>query len=198
MPQPSFPLDSNSIVEIFQQSNQAIAVYTGMEFCIELANKMMLTVLGKDQSVIGKPFQDTSEKKEDSFYSILLEVWNTREPFEAKEIPITLEKNGKTISSFFDFTYKPIMSADGDVICIIHTGNDVTERVQSKDLVKQINELKKANQQLQRSNEKLNALNEKYTTANTKLDDSSKNIHQLNEVLEQQNKNLISDNDVFK
>jgi len=199
MPQPSFPLDSNSIVEILQQSSQAIAVYTGIEFCIELANNEMLTIWGKNDSVIGKTLQDTlSKTKEPSFYNILLKVWNTRETFEAKEIPVTLEKDGKTVSSFFDFTYKPIMSADGAVICIIHTGNDVTERVRNRDLVRQINELKQVNQQLQNSTEKLNALNEKYTTANTELDDSSKNIHQLNEALEQQNKDLISDNHVFK
>jgi len=207
-------LSNESSLEILKQSSHATAIYTGEDLRIQLANNAMLKIWGKDQSVVGKNFEDAlPEMIGKPFTQLLKNVWITSETYEAREMPATLEQNGIMFTSYFDFIYKPILDQDGKIYCILHTAVDVSERVAAWKIVreKQENEerinhdLEAANKELvaineeyQTSNEKLAALNEEYTVTNEHLEKANKTISLLNQGLDKENKDFLFDNKNFQ
>lgn len=199
-------LGTEAILGILSQSDDAIAIYTGSELTIQLANDAMLRIWGKDQSVHGKSFSEAlPEMKNQPFTQLLKDVWETGKIYQAKNTPATLEIDGELITSYFDFTFKPIVDKTGKVYCILHNASDVTERVKAWDLIlekekleQQVNEeLRVLNEEIQSTNEELTVLNNEYNTTNEQLDQSNKryqdniiNLDRFNKVLESRNSDL--------
>lgn len=162
-------LGTEALLEILKQSGDATAIYTGSNITIQLANDAMLSIWGKDQTILGKPIEEAlPELKGQPFLQLLKNVWQKGEIYEAKDMPATLEINGELITSYFDFIYRPIKNKDGEVYCILHTTVDVTERVKAWRL---ISEKEEREQQI---NEELAATNEEYQATNEELNDTNK------------------------
>lgn len=200
-------LGSDLLVEILKQSSDAMAIYTGSDLKIQLVNDAMLAIWGKDQSIHGMTFEEAlPEMKGQEFITLLKNVWYTGQLFEAKDSPATLEIHGKMVTSYFDFTYKPIVNAKGEVYCILHTAKNVTERVKAWKAVREkeqreqlINEeLRLLNEELQASNQELASLNEEYQVTNEQLDYANQKIFLLNDQLKRENSELIFDNREFQ
>lgn len=122
-------LGSDALVEILKQSSDATAIYSGEKLKIQLVNDTMLAVWGKDQSVHGKTFDEAlPEMKDQPFTELLKNVWRTGNIFKAEEM-LTININGSLVTSYFDFIYKPIFNAQGDIYYILHTAINVTQRV---------------------------------------------------------------------
>lgn len=123
-------LSSDELLEIFSLSENATAVYTTDEIIIQAASKAMLSYWGKDQSIIGKPLEEAvPELKNQEFIGLLKNVWNTGISYEAKNTPALLRVNDKLQEFYYDFKYRAIKDPSGAMYCILHTANDVTERV---------------------------------------------------------------------
>ncbi len=171
-------LGSDSLVEILKQSDDATAIYSGPDLKIQLINNAMLSIWGKDQSVHGKTFEQAlPEMKGQPFTDLLKNVWKTGEQFEAHDTPATLEINGSMVTSYFDFVYKPIFNSEGEIYCILHTAQDVTERVKAWKMVKEKEE------QEQRINEELAAANEEYKATNEELSEKNEQLIKIYEQL---------------
>lgn len=172
-------LGTEALLEILKHSDDATAIYTGSDITIQLANDAMLTIWGKDQSVIGKPIAEAlPELKGQPFLQLLQDVWQKGKTFEAKDTPASLEINGDMVTSYFDFTYRPILDSEGEVYCILHTTVDVTERVKAWTLV---HEKEEREQQI---NEELAAANEEYQATNEELNDTSNRLTETFQKLE--------------
>lgn len=164
-------LGSDALVEILKQSNDATAIYSGPDLTIQLINKAMLDIWGKDQSVHGKTFEQALPEMEGQpFTDLLKNVWQTGRQFEARDMPATLNINGTMVTSYFDFIYKPIFNSEEKIYCILHTAQDVTERVQAWKMVK---EKEKQEQQI---NEELAAANEEYMATNEELNTKNEEL----------------------
>ena len=126
--------NNNSLFnEIIEESTMPIAVYAGEELIIKIANKVMLKVWGKDDSVIGLPLSDALDKiGGQPFLEILKNVLITGVAYEAKENLVILNDAGVVKNFFFDFTYKPLFDQDGKVWGILNNASDVTELVKAK------------------------------------------------------------------
>ncbi|HEY0670507.1 MAG TPA: ATP-binding protein [Sphingobacteriaceae bacterium] len=123
-------LSSDELLEIFSLSENATAVYTTDEIIIQAASKAMISYWGKDQSIIGKPLEEAvPELKNQEFIGLLKNVWNTGISYEAKDTPALLRVNDKLQEFYYDFKYRAIKDSSGEMYCILHTANDVTERV---------------------------------------------------------------------
>ncbi|UZT97088.1 PAS domain-containing protein [Chryseobacterium fluminis] len=172
-------LGTEALLEILKQSSDATAIYTGSDITIQLANDAMLTIWGKDRSVLGKPIEEAlPEIKGQPFTQLLKQAWQTGETYEAKNTPATLEINGEMVTSYFDFIYRPILNDEGKVYCILHTTVDVTEKVRAWDLVKEKEERE------QKINEELAAANEEYKATNEKLNDTHNRLSKVFQKLE--------------
>ncbi|WP_294291933.1 PAS domain-containing protein [uncultured Chryseobacterium sp.] len=195
------------LLKILQQSGDPTAMYTGPEFTIQFANNAILAIWGKDESVIGHRFENAlPEIKGQPFADLLKQVWESKDIYEANEMPATLDIHGEPITSYFNFTFKPILNKEGDIYCILHTAKDVTELIRTRDAVLEKErkeeeikkELRASNEGLRSNNQELYTLNKEYTVTNEKLGASNKIIQDLNLQIKKENNELLSGNRKFQ
>ena len=111
-----------------------MAIYRSEDMVIEMANDAMLSFWGKDKTVVGKPLQEAlPEIVGQPFMELLLGVWRTGITHIGKGTPATLIKEGKEVTSFFDFEYRAIPDENGETCCIMNSATDVTDVVLSKE-----------------------------------------------------------------
>lgn len=195
------------LLELLQQSGDAMAIYTGPELTIQFANDAMLTFWGKDQSVINKKFEAALPEMEGQpFAELLKQVWKSKEAYIGKEMPAITEIQGQRITSYYDFIFKPVLNEEGAIYCILHTAKEVTEIIKGRELILKKEkqeyeikeELKTSNEELRLNNEELSVLNRQYTLTNEKLGESNKIIQDLNQQINRENSELLSGNKKFQ
>lgn len=190
-PQP-IRFTDEKIVTIFSHSPNATAIYTGEEITIQFANKAMITLWGKDDSVIGKTIpQALPEIVGQPFMAILQEVWRSGVSYESKNTPAELFVNGKLQIFYFDFIYQAIKNNEGKTDYILHTTTDVTELNAALNLASESEEKQRALEHEQELNQKLAAINEELAASmeelnatNEDLQQSKENFRKLNDQLE--------------
>ena len=123
---------------LVEQATVATAVYSGSEMKIEIANDAMIELWGKDRSVIGMKLAEALPELEGQpFFGLLQKVYNTGETYWGKEDKVDLVINNELKTGFFNFTYKPLRNKDGKIYGILNMAIDVTELVQSRDLLRE-------------------------------------------------------------
>ncbi|GAA4470496.1 hypothetical protein GCM10023189_59180 [Nibrella saemangeumensis] len=119
----------------------ATAVYSGPDMVIQLANEAMLKLWGKDASVIGKKLREALPELEGQpFYQLLTQVYTTGVAYQATEDQANLMVDGKLQTFYFNFTYKPLRDADGNVYAILNMAVDVTQSVLANRQLKEAEE----------------------------------------------------------
>ncbi|MNK17444.1 Sensor histidine kinase YycG [compost metagenome] len=155
------------ILQALSCSPEPTSIYTGPEMTIEFANSGMLSVWGKDASVIGKALISAIPELEDQpFLSILQEVWRTGKSYSVKEAPARLIKNGVAVTDYFDYEYRALLDHNNKTWCILNTAHNVTLRRQHQQ---QIEEKEKKEQGLM---EEMAATLEELTATNDELNSS--------------------------
>ena len=118
---------------LIEDAPVATCFFSGREMKIEVANDIMLGYWGKGKEVIEKKLADAvPELKGQPFLKILDDVFTTGKIYEAKNAFAQLESNGVLRTYYFDFTYKPIRNAAGEIYGIMNMSADVTEQVLSR------------------------------------------------------------------
>ena len=118
-----------------------MSLYTGIDMVISLANDAMIKLWGKDHSVIGKKLKDAvPELKGQPFLGLLKKVYVTGITYQTDEMKADLVVNGKLQEFWFNFSYKPILNADGKVYAILNTAIDITSQVEAKRQLKETEE----------------------------------------------------------
>uniref|UniRef100_UPI0031D89A8C PAS domain-containing sensor histidine kinase n=1 Tax=Sphingobacterium sp. TaxID=341027 RepID=UPI0031D89A8C len=137
------------------------------EMTIQFANAGMLSLWGKDESVIGKALISAIPELEDQpFLSILQEVWRTGKSYSVKEAPARLIKDGVPVTDYFDYEYRALLDQNNKTWCILNTARNVTLRRQHQQ---QIQEKEKKEQGLM---EEMAATLEELTATNDELNSS--------------------------
>jgi len=112
----------------------AIAVYTGREMTITVANEAVLKIWDRDASVIGRTFRDVLPELEGQpFFQLLDDVYRTGITYEATEDKVDLFVGGRLQTFYFNFTYKALRNADGAIYGVINTATDVTTFVNARN-----------------------------------------------------------------
>lgn len=209
--------DDQALLNILLLSKDATAIYGDKELTIKLANKAMLKIWGRGNEIIGSTFEQALPEMEgQAFTELLKNTWKTGETYEAKDTPANIIVDGALKTFYFDFTYRPIKNAQGDVFCLLHTAVEVSDRIDAwkaveereKSELKLREQLQKANfeyevinEEYQAINEDLTALNEEYLAtnelleiANQQLTTFHKDLAHTNDVLQRSNSVLIADN----
>ncbi|WP_333862840.1 PAS domain-containing sensor histidine kinase [Sphingobacterium sp.] len=155
------------ILQALSCSPEPTSIYTGTEMTIQFANEGMLSVWGKDASVIGKALISALPELEDQpFLSILQEVWRTGKSYSVKEAPARLIKNGVAVTDYFDYEYRALVDQNNKTWCILNTAHNVTLRRQHQQ---QLQEKEKKEQGLM---EEMAATLEELTATNDELNSS--------------------------
>lgn len=120
-----------------------IAVYSGNELRIELANPAMIKTWGKGDEVIGKNYLELlPEIKSDVFFDQAINVLKTGIPYHGKNKKVDLVIDGILKTYYFNYSFIPLTDENGNIYAVMNTGTDVTD-------------LHDAKQQIQSSEERL-------------------------------------------
>ncbi|MCM4158573.1 PAS domain S-box protein [Antarcticibacterium flavum] len=126
------------IRSMVEEADVPTAVYTGRDMRIELANEAMIKVWGKDASIIGMTLKEALPELEGQpFHELLDDVFSTGKTYWGKEDKVDLVIDGNLKTGFFNFTYKPLKNEDGEIYGILNMAIDVTEMVESRNLLKE-------------------------------------------------------------
>lgn len=123
---------------LIQEAPVATCLFVGLDMRIEVANEIMLGYWGKDASVLGKPLAEgVPEMIGQPFLAILEHVFNTGITYTDNAAKAEIVVNGVVSTYYFDFTYKPLRNAAGEVYAIMDMAVDVTEEVLARKKVEE-------------------------------------------------------------
>ena len=179
------PLTDRELLDILSLSVNATAIYTTGDIIIQSANDAMIALWGKDKSVIGRPLEVAlPELLGQPFIAILKQVWHSGITYEANDTMAELVIDGVLQERCFDFSYRALKNAEGEVYCILHTATDVTERNVSREIIAQSKAQEEAYAKEQLINEELASYNEELAVTNEELKHTQQRLFQLNLELE--------------
>ncbi|MEW5928651.1 MAG: ATP-binding protein [Gemmatimonadota bacterium] len=125
---------------VFKQAPAFLAVLRGREHVFELANDAYYRLVGH-REILGRPVREAlPEVVQQGFVELLDRVLGTGEPFLGRESPIRLARTpgAPPEERFVDFSYLPLLEADGTRSGIIAHGTDVTEQVLARRQVERL------------------------------------------------------------
>jgi PAS domain S-box-containing protein len=123
---------------VINKSEAAQAVWLGENMVFDMANEKMLEMLGRDNSIIGKPFMEAiPELKKTPLLERLLNVLETGETYYQPEEMFVLMRHGKPHTGYYNYSYAVLTNPAGQNYGIICTATDVTEQVVNRQKIEQ-------------------------------------------------------------
>lgn len=121
---------------VFYNSPVAKIVFTGPEMVIRSVNENMLNMLGRDASIIGKPFMEAvPELIPTPLMQRLTHVLITGEMFSQPEEKIFLMKHGQPVTGYYNYIYKPLFDTANVIYGVMCSATDVTEQTLARQKV---------------------------------------------------------------
>jgi two-component system, OmpR family, phosphate regulon sensor histidine kinase PhoR len=115
--------------ELIHSSTSLIAILKGPEMIVEAANKSIKKVWGKGDNIEGRSlFEVLPEIIDQGMPELFANVYESGEPYMAKEKPIKHEVNGELKLRYFDFIYQPQKNSKGEIEGVSVIANDVTKQ----------------------------------------------------------------------
>jgi PAS domain S-box-containing protein len=116
------------------QTPSAMCIFRGPKFVVEIANNLMLELWGrKNDEVQNKPiFEALPEAQGQGLETILENVYQTGEKFEAHERLVKLPREGQIEDVYINFVYEALKEPDGTISGIVAVANDVTAQVDAR------------------------------------------------------------------
>ena len=163
------------------QAPVAITIYNGADLIIEQANSAMLHLWGQTERVIGMPLLVARpELSGHPYLDIIREVFNTGREHTGFAVKGPVRLNNEIIEGYFDVTYKPITSENGQVTGLIVVATDVTDKIEARQRELDLNEeLASINEEMAASNEELRSSQEYLTEVNHELSESEGRFRSL-------------------
>lgn len=124
---------------VIHAASDPILILVGEDFVLDNANPAFFDLWQVNPEAIGKTFLDIlPEMRGQVFYSWLLNVLHTGEPFYGREVPAVFKRrNGLEEIVYFDFSCKPYRDAQGTITGVLVMATDVSSKVLAR---KQIEE----------------------------------------------------------
>jgi PAS domain S-box-containing protein len=119
---------------LFMQAPAFIAMVRGREYVYTLSNPLNEEVLNH-RGAVGRPFREVAPEAEpQGFIALLDRVYETGEPFTAREMPVKVaQADGTEREYFINFVYQATRDARGEIDGIASFGFDVTELVRARN-----------------------------------------------------------------
>lgn len=192
-------LSFEQLVYVFSSTGTATAVHVGEDALIQFANEAMLAIWGRGREVIGKGLAEAMpELVGQPFLEMFARVWREGITIKGTDTPAEILVDGKLDTYYFDFEYRAVMDQSGQVIGILHTAVDVTERVLNRQELEQairnrelLEREQSLNEELAASNEELNAINEELMLSREDLSKVNRNLEKKGSRLSQKVKSAL-------
>jgi signal transduction histidine kinase/ActR/RegA family two-component response regulator len=125
--------DRQRFLQLFDQAPTFLALLTGPDHIIELANSGYLKLVGH-RTVVGRKVADAlPDAVAQGYLSLLDEVYRTGKPFSAfgAKYAVQASPDGPIDERFVDFVYQPMTDRDGSITGILVQGVDVTSKAET-------------------------------------------------------------------
>jgi PAS domain S-box-containing protein len=121
------------------QAPVAMCIFSGPRFVIEIANHHMFEFWGRPaHELLHKPvFEALPEARDQGYEEMMTGVLQTGVAFSAKELTVTLPRQGGTQTVIINVAYEPIRETDDSISGIIAMVLDVTEQVQARKKIEE-------------------------------------------------------------
>jgi len=122
-----------NIYKVFMQAPAAVALLKGEKLTFDIANSQYLALIGKEDSIIGKPLREALPEMEEETHLIFEKVYRTGQSFVANEYEATLDRLGRQErKGYFSFVVEPMKDLAGETEAILIFGYEVTEQVTAR------------------------------------------------------------------
>jgi PAS domain S-box-containing protein len=118
------------LARVIAQFSGAVAVYAGPQHVFRAASAAYRAFFG-GREVVGLPIREAlPELDGQGFFELLDQVYSTGRPVSVSDVPARWDSDGdgQLESHRIDFTYQPLVAADGSVEGVVAFVQDVTER----------------------------------------------------------------------
>ncbi|RYY34736.1 MAG: PAS domain S-box protein [Sphingobacteriaceae bacterium] len=179
-------LSCEQLLDIFSTSHIATAIYTTEALFIEAVTDAMLAFWGKNRDIVGLPLETVvPELAGQPFLEQMRTVLATGETYKGVNMPAVLKIDGEMRTRYYDYEYRAIRNAAGEIYCMLHTAADVTERVLGQEAIEHEQKHLKNLQREQELNEELAAANEELEAMNEELRQTQDQLSIMNDELEE-------------
>lgn len=128
---------------MIEQAPVAITLTRGQDVVIESVNAPMLQLMNQSPAtqVTGKKMLEVlPELDGQAAYTRVQQVQATGEAFSGQELPVDLLVAGKMQRRYFNFSYTAVVEPEEPNIAVLHVAVDVTDQVQARKKIEQVNE----------------------------------------------------------
>ena len=133
-----------NVLRLFEQVTMAIALLQGPDYRVELANAEMLRIWGRTSAqVLDQPvFSVLPEIASQGFEAILADVLAHGTPYDLREVPVQIDRGhtDRPTLGYFHLMYRPQYDARGHITGIVTMAVEVTEQVQARQQLEQLNQ----------------------------------------------------------
>ena len=123
---------------VLEQAPVAVAVMEGPEHVFTLVSPRYDQTPGGGRPLLGLPVRRAfPEIEEQGLPAIIDHVYETGEPYFARERPVWLDRDGDGVMEeyFFDVGYQPLRDSSGNVYAVASVAGDVTAQVRARQEV---------------------------------------------------------------
>ena len=184
---------------MIQASPIAILVTRGDDMVFEEINEAMLRMIGKDESVKGKPwFEAIPELVGQPVIEELYHTYRTGEEHKVTEVPIILLIDGQQYHGYYNITYTALQE-DGKVTGVMQSVVDVTPYITARKEVERLNEaLVASNEGMRKGNDTQIEINDELAAVNEELAASNEELTETQATLEETNQKLTESETRFR
>ncbi len=127
---------------VFEQAPIALARLRGPEFVVEWANARMGQIWGRSlDHILGQPhFQALPDLAGQGFEAVFAGVLQTGEPYYFRELLVAIEQAQQPYQGYFNITFQPAYDEQGHITGLIASAIEVTDQVQARQQVEQLNQ----------------------------------------------------------
>ena len=124
--------------DVLEQAPVAVAVMEGPEHVYTLVSPRYAETPGGGRPLLGRSVREAfPEIREQGFADLMDGVYESGEPFFARERRVWLDRDGDGVLEeyFYDVGYQPLRGADGEVYAIASVAAEVTAQVRARQEV---------------------------------------------------------------
>jgi PAS domain S-box-containing protein len=123
---------------LIEEAPVPTCLFLGRDLIIEVANQPMIDVWGKGNTVLGQPLaRALPELVGQPFLQVIDEVFTTGRMHATKAGRADLVVNGILSTFYFDYTFKALRNAAGEIYAVMEMAVDVTEQVLSQQALQE-------------------------------------------------------------
>jgi PAS domain S-box-containing protein len=154
--QKQLELERNRLAEVFMQAPAAILVVRGPTHIMEVVNPRYAELVG-NRPLLGRTVREAFPDLEgQGLFELYDQVLATKEAYVGKEVPVRVERFGRTDEAFFNFVYQPLVGADGQAFGVMTHAVEVTDMVRARQQTEErARELARLTHALEQSNREL-------------------------------------------